>query len=50
LNEAKKAQLRCYAEILVRQPPGVALSILSLEQIDELLNWDAEKYRQSTTH
>lgn len=44
---AKLAQLRCYADVLSRQPAGQALQALSLEQVGALLNWDAERYRMS---
>lgn len=42
---AKLAQLRCYYEVLRRQSPKQVLTTLSCEQVAELLNWDAEKYR-----
>jgi rhamnose utilization protein RhaD (predicted bifunctional aldolase and dehydrogenase) len=42
---AKNAQLRCYYDVLTRQEAGTILGSLKLEQIAELLNWDAEKYR-----
>jgi rhamnose utilization protein RhaD (predicted bifunctional aldolase and dehydrogenase) len=42
---AKKAQLRCYYDVLTRQEATTTLGSLKLEQIAELLNWDAEKYR-----
>jgi len=44
---AKKAQLRCYFDVMVRQKPGTPLVALKDDQIAELLNWDAEKYRMS---
>lgn len=44
-NNAKLAQLRCYYDLLVRQPAKGAINTLSDEQIAELLDWDAEKYR-----
>lgn len=43
----QKAQLECYFEILSRQNAEQKLSCLSPRQVSELLNWDAEKYRQS---
>jgi rhamnose utilization protein RhaD (predicted bifunctional aldolase and dehydrogenase) len=46
-SEAKLAQLRCYYDVLVRQDDVERLNALSDAQIDELLNWDAEKYRMS---
>ncbi len=42
---AKKAQLGCYADVISRQQPEDKLDALSGEQIAELLDWDAEKYR-----
>lgn len=44
-NAGKQAQLRCYYDVLSRQPEGCVLSSLSDHQIAELLNWDAERYR-----
>ena len=40
-------QLRCYARVLLRQTPTEMLTTLSPEEITELLNWDAERYRQA---
>jgi rhamnose utilization protein RhaD (predicted bifunctional aldolase and dehydrogenase) len=45
-TDAHRAQLRCYYEVLLRQPPHQKLSSLTDSQTAELLNWDAEKYRQ----
>lgn len=47
LNAAKRAQLRCYYDVLARQSPGQELSALSQQAVASLLNWDAEAYRQS---
>lgn len=47
LNESQLAQLRCYAEVLARIPPEVPLAALSSADITALLDWDAEKHRQS---
>jgi rhamnose utilization protein RhaD (predicted bifunctional aldolase and dehydrogenase) len=44
---AKKAQLRCYHDVLVRQSPDALLTVLDAQQVAELLNWDAERYRQN---
>lgn len=44
---AKQAQLRCYYDVLSRQPDGYKINTLSHEQIAELLNWDAEQYRKN---
>ena len=46
VSKSKKAQLRCYYEVLIRQPIEERLSVLPHKAIIELLNWDAEKYRQ----
>lgn len=43
---AKKAQLRCFYDVIVRQRQHSQLNTLSEQQISELLNWDAEQYRQ----
>ena len=47
ISIGQKAQLECYFQILRRQGALQKLSSLSPEQVSELLNWDAEKYRQS---
>lgn len=44
---AKQVQLRCYYDVLVRQPAGITLGTLGTDQIAELLGWDAERYRMS---
>lgn len=44
-NSGKLAQLRCYYEVLARQAAESPLAALSDEDIGELLNWDAERYR-----
>ncbi|MDE0784172.1 MAG: class II aldolase/adducin family protein [Planktomarina sp.] len=41
----KHAQLRCYYDVLSRQDEGAMLNSLSEDQIADLLDWDAEKYR-----
>jgi rhamnose utilization protein RhaD (predicted bifunctional aldolase and dehydrogenase) len=38
---------RCLADVLRRVPAGAALNPLPMQEIARLLNWDAEKYRQS---
>jgi rhamnose utilization protein RhaD (predicted bifunctional aldolase and dehydrogenase) len=43
---AQKLQLRCYYDVLIRQPAKAKLVTLSSDAIAELLNWDAEKYRR----
>jgi rhamnose utilization protein RhaD (predicted bifunctional aldolase and dehydrogenase) len=45
LNKAKAAQLGCYYDVLVRQPSDQQLTSLSQDDIQSLLNWDAEQYR-----
>ncbi len=41
------ALAQCLGDVLVRVPEGAALHYLTLEQNGELLDWDAEKYRQA---
>ena len=43
---AQKAQLRCYFDVIRRQDKSIKLITLSDSQVDELLDWEAEKYRQ----
>jgi len=45
VTKAQKAQLRCYHDVLIRLQSPENLKVLSQQQIQELLNWDAEKYR-----
>lgn len=45
-NKAKHAQLRCYYDVITRQNPHSCVKALTVNQVAELLNWDAEKYRQ----
>jgi rhamnose utilization protein RhaD (predicted bifunctional aldolase and dehydrogenase) len=44
---AVEEMLHCQAELLLRLPPGAPLRFLSTEEVDELLNWDAEKFRRA---
>ena len=44
---AQKEQLKCYYNVIVRQPETMVLCVLASEKIKDLLNWDAEKHRQS---
>ena len=44
---AQYEQLLCYYHVLSRQSPEEELVSLSSEQITEIVNWDAEHYRQS---
>lgn len=39
--------MRCLAEVMARVPLAARLTYLTAEEDAELLNWDAEKYRQS---
>jgi rhamnose utilization protein RhaD (predicted bifunctional aldolase and dehydrogenase) len=39
--------LRCLGDVFLRTPPEATLKALSDTEIDQLLNWDAEKYRQT---
>jgi len=47
ITAAHKAQLRCYYEVLIRQSENEKLSTLTNSQVSDILNWDAEKYRQT---
>ncbi len=46
VTDAQKAQLRCYYDVLIRQSQSKNLHSLTGDNIAELLDWDAEKYRQ----
>jgi rhamnose utilization protein RhaD (predicted bifunctional aldolase and dehydrogenase) len=46
-SKAKQIQLKCYFDVIIRCQPGQLLITLNASDIDELLNWDAEKYRIS---
>ena len=49
-KDAKPAiepMLRCLGEVFKRVPVGASLKALTTAEIDQLLNWDAEKYRQT---
>ena len=45
--KAKAVQLRCYYDVLARQGAYAELHQLTAAEVAELLNWDAEQYRQS---
>lgn len=45
-DKQKLTQLRCYFDVITRQEEGVSLRLLNIGQIQELLDWDAEKYRK----
>ena len=47
VSAAKRLQLRCYFDVLVRQRPEHILSTLAAAEIGALLNWDAEQYRMN---
>lgn len=42
-----RALARCLGDVLIRMPENATLHYLTLEQNGELLDWDAEKYRQA---
>ena len=44
---SQRAMLRCLSDILARLPSDWSLDPIGLEAEAELLNWDAEKYRQT---
>jgi len=44
---AQRCQLRCYYDVVARLATAGELATLSERQVAELLNWDAEKYRQN---
>ena len=46
MNLAKLVQLKCYYDVITRQKDEIELNLLSDNNIIELLNWDAEHYRQ----
>lgn len=46
IDKSAQDQLLAYYEILVRQTPGAEFRTFTEAEIGELLNWDAEQYRQ----
>ena len=46
LEQNKIAMLKCFAEVVRRVKPGDVLHALTEADIDDLLNWDAEKFRK----
>lgn len=42
--------LACQAEVLARIPHGIPLRHLTDDEVAELMNWDAEKYRRTVKH
>jgi rhamnose utilization protein RhaD (predicted bifunctional aldolase and dehydrogenase) len=47
LKAPARVMMRCLADVLARVPADARLNYLTTDQNLELLNWDAEKYRQS---
>ncbi|AZO48610.1 MAG: class II aldolase [Mesorhizobium sp.] len=45
-NAGAEAMARCLADVVIRVDPTARVNYLSIEENAELLNWDAEKYRQ----
>jgi rhamnose utilization protein RhaD (predicted bifunctional aldolase and dehydrogenase) len=45
-TRAHHDQLQCYLDVLQRLPLDRTTITLNIQQISEILNWDAEKYRQ----
>ena len=48
VTPAQRAQLRCYYDLISRQVAFKSLATLNKGQVFEILNWDAEKYRQKS--
>jgi rhamnose utilization protein RhaD (predicted bifunctional aldolase and dehydrogenase) len=46
-SDGARALVRCLGDVLTRLAPGAAVAVLTMAQNAELLDWDAEKYRQS---
>ena len=46
-TSSQKAMLRCLSDVLSRVPNTWQLDTIGIEAEAELLNWDAEKYRQA---
>jgi rhamnose utilization protein RhaD (predicted bifunctional aldolase and dehydrogenase) len=46
-SQTKIEQLECYFNLLLRINKDSEIDTLTTEQVSELLNWDAEKYRQN---
>jgi len=44
-SHAQRAQLRCYYDVVSRQPSDAPIRSLTNQDVSELLNWDAERYR-----
>jgi hypothetical protein len=39
--------LRCLGDVFLRTAADATLKALTATEIDQLINWDAEKYRQT---
>lgn len=46
VSEAELEQFQFMTDLLIRVPTGANITTLKPNQISELVNWDAEKYRQ----
>jgi rhamnose utilization protein RhaD (predicted bifunctional aldolase and dehydrogenase) len=46
VNRGQLAMMHCYLDVILRLSNPLEATSLSHEQIEELLHWDAEKYRQ----
>ncbi|MCA1196476.1 class II aldolase/adducin family protein [Sphingomonas sp. R647] len=42
-----EAMLRCLADVATRIPPGAPIAPLCAADVDALIDWDAERYRQA---
>ena len=47
INRSQEAMIACYVAVTLRLRSPEEVSALTHAQIEELLNWDAEKYRQT---
>ena len=43
--KSEVAQLICYADVFMRQPKGQELDPINEQEVNELINWDSEKFR-----
>ena len=46
VSDAMREQLQAYAEVMLRIPTAIKIAQLSLQDSQQLLNWDAEKLRK----
>jgi rhamnose utilization protein RhaD (predicted bifunctional aldolase and dehydrogenase) len=49
VTDAQRSQLRCYFDLISRVGEVEELSTLTDQQVSDLLVWDAEKYRQTSS-